>query len=1025
MNKILFSVIGRLTSAIEKLNKQNEQKKILFAGITTSGVSTKISEKAKKDNIFSILQEISLKLDTIISKMDDKTSISGSISEAGKFIKTIFSGSTGLMLFLLYKAVKPVLNKNFMDFLKILLFIDPDTNKPFLNKNQIKNITELNKVLESTAKSLKIIVISIAIFALTLVAIALASPLILKGLGAFVLTITLFVITMWAVKKFIDNDKDNKKGTPLKSFMYISISLAVFALTFITVAFAGPIIMKGLFVFVITLTIFLLTLWAISKIIGNGKGLNIPFKKILKGEGGGEGSNEGIGRIILFIAISVILLSLTFYFAAQFAGPIIGGAMAISFSLAVLSGGLFALNKATKQINWKDLFLSLVFIGAFIFIIGYLPKLLEINDPTQFVKMGMATAGVIIALGGALFLYKNLTKGYGLKDAFVLILTGVAIAALGFGIKQVAEATTTLNGENLLYISAFLTGIVGTAILLGSSGVAFLGPAFIAAVGVSLITLGIGLKVIAEIPPFTEQQAEGLKLMIKGIIDAAFSVGLKGMVALPLLASIGLGLVPFSLGLMTLSKVDWSFLEKTKNLDIMEPVNRILNSLFGDNSPIKKASAEDFAKAMSAMDVISKAINAIQGLPMAIQNMANLRFFEYELDKKTGKLKLTSERQLTDDEIQRAGKNIALILGQLLTEITNATSGKEFSDTLEHFGNAISAIMGNIGTLVDAVIKMATGTYSIYDTRKNPKTGLDEIYEKARLPITDDMYKKVGENIKKILTSILEPLSQMMDKDKGLFGKLFGGDIGKIQDIASALNPVGTLLNSITDFASKLLSGENKKSDTELFSMMDTINTIIIDKYIPLISNFYTNISKLDISQGDKANNIVNTFKSIADTIKILAEVQEPFEKFVTTFDKFNKSLSTFGDTFKTKIGTQQLLTFTHLLTSINKAIEIGKNVTDESLNKFQSASSKIIEDFSKIKTETNESSTAAKYESFFDKYGKKENINTQIEILNKIYDAIQSLAIETKKNTEEIAKLKTIGIPVEVKKLPPNINFK
>jgi len=218
VEKALFSVIGRLTTAVEKLNKQNEQKKVVVAGIATSGASTKISEKAKRDNSSSILQEISLKLDTIISKMDDKTSISGNISEAGKFIKTVFSGSSGLILFLLYKAVKPILNRTFMDFLKILLFIDPKTNKPFLNKNQIKNITNLSKVLETTAKSLKVIVVSIAMFALTLVAIALASPIILKGLGAFILTITLFTLTMWAVKKFIDNDKDDKKGkgTPLK-----------------------------------------------------------------------------------------------------------------------------------------------------------------------------------------------------------------------------------------------------------------------------------------------------------------------------------------------------------------------------------------------------------------------------------------------------------------------------------------------------------------------------------------------------------------------------------------------------------------------------------------------------------------------------------------------------------------------------------------------------------------------------------------------------------------------------------------
>jgi len=292
LNKQLFSVIGRLTEAVKDLSKTKEKNKLIFSGTGTSAFSDNFSKKLKKDNSIPILQEISLKLDTIISKMDKQDGGKANVSDAGKFIKTAFGGSSGVILFLLYKAVKPITNKVFMDFLKILLFIDPKTNKPFATRNQLKNIDALNKNLEKTSKSLKTIAVSIALFSLTLVGIALVSPVILSGLGVIMMVLGLFVLTMWAVKKFIDNDKDNKKGTPLKSFMYISVSLAIFSLTFIAVALAGPIIFKGLFVFVMVLALFLFSLWIAKKVLGGGGGLNLPFKKIIRGDTGGGGGRR-------------------------------------------------------------------------------------------------------------------------------------------------------------------------------------------------------------------------------------------------------------------------------------------------------------------------------------------------------------------------------------------------------------------------------------------------------------------------------------------------------------------------------------------------------------------------------------------------------------------------------------------------------------------------------------------------------------------------------------------------------------
>ena len=142
--KILFSVVSRLGSIVENFSRNTEKySKSIFSGIGLSGIGIFKNKLKPSDENKNILEQISLKLDTIISKMDnDPKNLSNEF--AGKFIKTIFQGTSGLMLFLIYKSLKPISNNLFLDFFKILLLIDPKTNKPLINNNSIKLISEFS-----------------------------------------------------------------------------------------------------------------------------------------------------------------------------------------------------------------------------------------------------------------------------------------------------------------------------------------------------------------------------------------------------------------------------------------------------------------------------------------------------------------------------------------------------------------------------------------------------------------------------------------------------------------------------------------------------------------------------------------------------------------------------------------------------------------------------------------------------------------------------------------------------------------
>jgi hypothetical protein len=278
------------------------------------------------------------------------------------------------------------------------------------------------------------------------------------------------------------------------------------------------------------------------------------------------------------------------------------------------------------------------------------------------------------------------------------------------------------------------------------------------------------------------------------------------------------------------------------------------------------------------------------------------------------------------------------------------------------------------------------------------------------------MYKKVGENIKNLLYSILEPLSAMLNKDTGLIGKLFGGDIGKLQDIANAFNPISQLITSVTEFSEKAMGKDITK-------VMDNIKLVLVDKFVPITSDFarkiYADKILYGFLQGNVKNEITNMFKSFADTIKELSDIQSPFEKFVKTFNDFNKSLSDFGKIFKEQIGIDKVKAFISLTEALNKAIEIGK-ISENSnyLKKYSESAGSVLKDFSKYGNIGSEKTKSLEIEEKGTL--KSEGLMSQNEILNKIYIIMQQLVESVNKNTEEISRLKVIEIPVRVTKLPP-----
>ena len=267
-------------------------------------------------------------------------------------------------------------------------------------------------------------------------------------------------------------------------------------------------------------------------------------------------------------------------FFAAVAIPFIG---AINGVISGLTTSIISIGTREKEIKKGRKSLVGLTTGLILFAGGLLGALLLasffITKPLQV--LGLAFALTVI--GGAVWLLGKLNNsGFIYKGSLALAAMGGGLAIFGIGYGLFAKSTKQLTLADAGVQLAVLVGI--TAVMAGlaalvtfSAGLAFLGPLFMGAMGLSLIPLGIGLKSIKS-ANWTQQDGETLANTIAGIKiavlggegkDSSFlgkigrAVGsvvdngalLAGAVSL---GAMGVGLLSLSLGLAAFGKISWT-----------------------------------------------------------------------------------------------------------------------------------------------------------------------------------------------------------------------------------------------------------------------------------------------------------------------------------------------------------------------------------------------------------------------------------------------------------------------------------
>ena len=267
-------------------------------------------------------------------------------------------------------------------------------------------------------------------------------------------------------------------------------------------------------------------------------------------------------------------------FFAAVAIPFIG---AINGVISGLTTSIIAIGTREKEIKKGRKSLVGLTTGLILFAGGLLGALLLasffITNPIQV--LGLAFALTVI--GGAVWLLGKLNNsGFIYKGSLALAAMGGALAVFGIGYglfanstKQITLADAGVQLAVLVGITAVMAGLA--ALVTFSAGLAFLGPLFMGAMGLSLIPLGIGLKAIKS-ANWTQRDGETLANTIAGIKiavlggegkDSSFlgkigrAVGsvvdnsalLAGAVSL---GAMGVGLLSLSLGLAAFSKISWT-----------------------------------------------------------------------------------------------------------------------------------------------------------------------------------------------------------------------------------------------------------------------------------------------------------------------------------------------------------------------------------------------------------------------------------------------------------------------------------
>jgi hypothetical protein len=816
---------------------------------------------------------------------------------------------------------------------------------------------------------------SIALFALTMVGIALVAPLFALGTLVFALSVKAII---WS----LNSAKDTAKGgaDAVAALMNIGKGVLLFSLTMVGIGLVAPTFALGALTFGLALGFILLELGIAGK----------KTKEVT------EGVNI-LKSLIKPIALFSIVLGVVGFLA-----PVVAlGALTVSLSMLAVGGAAFLLGKLDNKGDVKrgalviDMLAlpMLAFAGA-LAIIGSLVK----DDPKTLALKMLVIGGAIVGLGLAAYVLGQPEIAiFAEIGAGVLISLAAALLIFAGSLFLLSKAEFTKDkADNLAYAIAtigFSLAKFGLVAIPAAIGTAILIPASIA-----LLPLSAALARFKTID-WQESDGEALKnaltSTVQGFAHALDGLGIGGMVkllaAIPVIALIGDALVSLAAGVKAMATLSFTEMEYDKASGKLIPKRTvrltneeiqavgpntamILNALAGPLTNFGKWATEGtytFGPFSLGSGYMLKGIraaaevgNAISGIAKGVADMANLNIIEYAV--KGGKIVPVSTRKLNQTDFELASTNTALILDTLTKPLSKF--GKEsakgegliWGDGYVLKGIEAAAKVGNaIASIAKGVADMANLNVVEYVVKGG------KLVPVSTRKLIDDDFTLAATNVDKILTALTKPLSDFGMKFKE--GSTWFTDSG-IEAGIDAIGKISDPISKLADMTLKLANGQanqytvrngkmvltgvvpfDKAIPTALNNAKKLLNTypqllanvgIYIDKYEDEIDTAIDYIPKMASSIGKLADsmkkvggsfdkldsNKLGLYKTFVSITTGLTKMNTPFEKFTKLFGSFTKDMGSFVKTWEKfgKDDAEYLKSYADSLKTI-ASVDVGK----------------------------------------------------------------------------------------------------
>lgn len=395
---------------------------------------------------------------------------------------------------------------------------------------------------------------------------------------------------------------------------------------------------------------------------------------------------------------------------------------------------------------------------------------------------------------------------------------------------------------------------------------------------------------------------------------------------------------------------------------IYEPVEP---STFGDAAKVVSENFKDFIvklgeaftnlqpnmiQAMDAMkDSIVPIMDGVSKFVDSILKLATGMYIkEYKKDK-DGNYTVPVYDKVTKTMYTDAADAIAQKFASFIDELVNMFErhgkywGNKTEDALNAIGGSIGPVMDGLGKYVDAVLKLATGTYiKGYDRNKNPIFGT----------VTPEDFGNAAKKIAESFSSFIDTLIKKFANDSFIEKAESIADI-----IKSTINPIVNAVKAFSDTLKPFLAltsnkkGTNAKSKDYLCLQPKFIRTIsqnIANAFVDFITIISNNLSKKENmekynkiqSTAKVVNAVMKTIKTSVDNLKriitamtddqgkVLSQGNEVASKFTSVLTQLATYFSTSGKDFKTSKSSADMAQ--NFVVSVYKVVGVYRKIINQ-----------------------------------------------------------------------------------------------